>query len=94
MRIELAQSRNYSASGDIVNEIIYFVYDKKSISERRFAMTPQEMEYMEIENYSRLQRIKKDNGSHDNPALDYEISVSTAKLSALGVNVENITMNK
>ncbi|MBQ9360365.1 MAG: hypothetical protein IJT96_04945 [Lachnospiraceae bacterium] len=57
-------------------------------------MTPQEMEYMEIENYSRLQRIKKDNGGHDNPALDYEISVSTAKLSALGVNVENITMNK
>ncbi len=29
MRIELAQIRKYSPSDDIVNEIIYFVYDKK-----------------------------------------------------------------
>ncbi len=27
MRIELAQIRKYSPSDDIVNEIIYFVYD-------------------------------------------------------------------
>ena len=55
-------------------------------------MTPQEMEFMEIENYSRLQKIKKENGDQVNPYLDYEIKVSTAKLSALGVNVENITL--
>ncbi len=28
LRIELAQIRKYSPSDDIVNEIIYFVYDK------------------------------------------------------------------
>ncbi len=56
-------------------------------------MTPQEMEFMEIENFSRLQRIKKDNGEHVNPSLDYEISVSTAKFAAPGVNIENLTLS-
>ena len=55
-------------------------------------MTPQEMEYMEIENYSRLQRIKKENGQQENSSLDYEIKISKAKLSSLGVNVEDITL--
>ena len=57
-------------------------------------MTPQEIEYMEIENYSRLQKIKQENGKHENSYLDYEIKVSRAKLSSLGVNVEDITLNE
>lgn len=55
-------------------------------------MTPAEMEMYEIENYSRLQRIKKDNGSAENPTLDYEIRVSTAKLEKLGVNLETLNL--
>ncbi|MBR1523512.1 MAG: hypothetical protein IJ641_03540 [Lachnospiraceae bacterium] len=57
-------------------------------------MTPQEIEYMEIENYSRLQKIKQENGKQENSYLDYEIKVSKAKLSSLGVNVEDITLNE
>ena len=35
-------------------------------------MTPQEIQMFEIENYSRLQRIKKANGEKQNETLDYE----------------------
>ncbi len=55
-------------------------------------MTPSEMEMFEIENYSRLQRIKKDNGDANNPTLDYEIRVSAAKLEKLGVNLESLNL--
>ena len=55
-------------------------------------MTPSEMEILEIENYSRLQRIKKDNGNTENPTLDYEIRVSAAKLEKLGVNLETLNL--
>ncbi len=50
------------------------------------------MEYMEIDNYSRLQKIKKENGSQENSYLDYEIKVSKAKLASPGVNAEDITL--
>ena len=55
-------------------------------------MTPSEIEMFEIENYSRLQRIKKDNGDANNPTLDYEIRVSAAKLEKLGVNLESLNL--
>ena len=45
-----------------------------------------------IEQFSKYQRIKKDNAGHNNPSLDYEIKVMTARLSALGVNVEDLTL--
>lgn len=45
-----------------------------------------------IDRYSDLQRIKKANGNHDNPELDYQIKVVITKLSYLGVSVENITL--
>ena len=55
-------------------------------------MTPSEMEIYEIENYSRLQRIKKENGDNENAVLEYEIRVSAVKLESLGVNLENLTL--
>lgn len=45
-----------------------------------------------IDRYTDLQRIKKANGNHDNPELDYQIKVVITKLSYLGVSVENITL--
>ena len=55
-------------------------------------MTPPELSTIELENFARLQRIKKDNGNQENPTLDYEIQLSIAKLSSYGVNVENLEL--
>ena len=55
-------------------------------------MTPQEMIREEIDNYSRLQRIKDANGEQKNKQLDYEITVSAAKLQSYGVNLEKLTL--
>jgi len=45
-----------------------------------------------IDRYTDLQQIKKANGDHKNEMLDYFIKVTVAKLSSLGVNVEDITL--
>ena len=45
-----------------------------------------------IDNYMNLQRIKKANGGQVNEELDYQLKGVLAKLSSLGVNVEDITL--
>ena len=55
-------------------------------------MTDKELITITIDRYTDLQRIKKANGGHENSELDYLIKVTTAKLSSLGVNVEDITL--
>ena len=55
-------------------------------------MTLEEMKAELIEHYSELQAIKKDNGDYENKTLNYRIKVLAAKLSSLGVNVEDITL--
>ena len=55
-------------------------------------MTDKELIAITIDRYTDLQRVKKANGSHENEELDYLIKVTTAKLSSLGVNVEDITL--
>ena len=45
-----------------------------------------------IDRYTDLQRIKKANGNNENAELDYQIKVVNAKLSSLGVNVEDRTL--
>lgn len=55
-------------------------------------MTDKELITMTIDRYTDLQRIKKANGDHKNPELDYLIRVTSAKLSSLGVNIEDITL--
>ena len=56
-------------------------------------MSDKELMGVMIDQYGMLQRIKKANGDHENPALDYVLKLTIAKLSSLGVNVEDITLN-
>ena len=55
-------------------------------------MSDKELITVTIDRYTDLQRIKKANGNHENPELEYLIRVTTAKLASLGVNVEDITL--
>lgn len=55
-------------------------------------MTDKELITVTIDRYTDLQRIKKANGEHENKELDYQIKVTVAKLSSLGVSVEDITL--
>jgi len=55
-------------------------------------MTDKELITVTIDRYTDLQRIKRANGDHNNPELDYQIKVTIAKLSSLGVSVEDITL--
>lgn len=55
-------------------------------------VTDKELITTTIDRYTELQQIKKANGDHENPQLDYYIKVTIAKLSSLGVNVEDITL--
>lgn len=55
-------------------------------------MTKEELTTILIEQFSTLQTIKRDNGDHENRTLDYQIKVVTAKLSSLGINVEDLTL--
>lgn len=55
-------------------------------------MTDKELITTTIDRYTDLQRIKRENGNQENKELDYQIKVTTAKLSSLGVNVEDITL--
>lgn len=56
------------------------------------SMSEKELITITIDRYAELQRIKKSNGNQDNKELDYAIKLTVAKLSSLGVNVEDITL--
>ena len=55
-------------------------------------MTKEELITITIEKYMDLQRIKKANGEFENPELEYQIKGTVAKLSSMGVSVEDITL--
>ena len=55
-------------------------------------MTDKELVTTIIDKYTDLQRIKKANGDHENKELDYQIKVTIAKLSSMGISVEDITL--
>ena len=55
-------------------------------------LTEKELITVTIDKYTDLQRIKKANGNTENSELDYQIRVVTAKLSSMGVNVEDLTL--
>lgn len=55
-------------------------------------MTEKELITVTIDKYTDLQRIKKANGNNENYELDYQIKVTIAKLSSMGVNVEDLTL--
>lgn len=56
-------------------------------------MTDRELITITIDRYAELQRIKRENGSQENRELDYSIKLAVAKLSSMGVNVEDITLS-
>ena len=55
-------------------------------------MTHEELISLTIDKYTDLQRIKKANGNTENKELDYQLKVTIAKLSSLGISVEDITL--
>lgn len=55
-------------------------------------MTREELISVIIDKYTDLQRIRKANGGVKNTELDYQIKVTVAKLSSLGISVEDITL--
>lgn len=55
-------------------------------------MTEKELITVLIDKYTDLQRIKKANKDIQNEELEYQIRVTTAKLSSMGVNVEDLTL--
>lgn len=55
-------------------------------------ITEKELITLTIDNFMNLQRIKKSNGDYENKELDYQIKGLIAKLSSMGVNVEDITL--
>lgn len=52
-------------------------------------MTREELISLTIDKYTDLQRIKKANGNTENKELDYQLKVTIAKLSSLGISVED-----
>lgn len=55
-------------------------------------MTEKELITFTIDTYMNLQRIKKANGQQENKELDYQLKGVIAKLSSMGVNIEDITL--
>lgn len=55
-------------------------------------MTKEELITITIEKYMDLQRIKKANAGVENTELEYQIRGTVAKLSSMGVSVEDITL--
>lgn len=55
-------------------------------------MAREELISLTIDKYTDLQRIKKANGNTENKELDYQLKVTIAKLSSLGISVEDITL--
>lgn len=55
-------------------------------------MTDKELITITIDRYAELQRIKKSNGNQVNEELEYSIKLVIAKLSSMGVNIEDITL--
>ncbi len=56
-------------------------------------MTREELISITIDKYTDLQRIKRANGNVQNDELDYQLKVTAAKLSSLGISVEDITLS-
>lgn len=54
-------------------------------------MTEKELITITIDTYMNLQRIKKENGTQKNIELEYQLKGVVAKLSSMGVNVEELT---
>ena len=68
------------------------IYDKGGDDMEVSEMTDKELITITIDRYTDLQRVKKANGSNENAELDYLIKITAAKLSSMGVNIEDLTL--
>ena len=71
--------------------MVYY-HQRKAVERVSDTMTREELISLTIDKYTDLQRIKKANGSIENKELDYQLKVTVAKLSSLGISVEDITL--
>ena len=55
-------------------------------------MQDKELLMILIDQYTNLQRIKKANGDMVNEELDYQIRSTAAKLTSVGMNLEELTL--
>lgn len=55
-------------------------------------MQDKELLIILIDQYTNLQRIKKANGDTVNKELDYQIKSTAAKLTSMGMNLEELTL--
>ena len=55
-------------------------------------MSDKELITILIDHYGDLQQIKHANGTQENPVLDYVLKLTIAKLTSMGVNIEDITL--
>ena len=68
-------------------------YKQIGLTKGDVTMSDKELVTITIGHYGDLQQIKQANGGQENPVLDYVLKLTVAKLSSLGVNVEDITLN-
>ena len=55
-------------------------------------MQEKELLVLLIDQYTNLQRIKKANGDTVNEELDYQIRATAAKMTSIGMNLEELTL--
>ena len=55
-------------------------------------MQDKELLMILIDQYTNLQRIKKANGETVNEELEYQIRTTAAKLTSVGMNLEELTL--
>ena len=67
-------------------------YTAERTVENMETMTREEMICLTIDRYTDLQRIKKANGDMVNQELEYQIRNATAKLTSMGVAVEDLKL--
>ena len=60
--------------------------------ERVEEMQDKELLMILIDQYTNLQRIKKANGETVNEELEYQIRTTAAKLTSVGMNLEELTL--
>ena len=59
---------------------------------KTYTLIIEELIALTIDKYTDLQRIKKANGNVENKELNYQLKITIAKLSSLGISVEDITL--
>ena len=84
--------RLYTIKISPYNNTMSIIFIKDGEKKMCDIMTDKELITVTIDRYTDLQRIKRANGEHENPELEYQIKVTVAKLASMGVSIEDITL--